>query len=152
MRIARMTSNGDGNDPRPLARPVIVEKELSRAIIGCFFDVYNELGYGYVESLYARALELALRASGLQVDREYPAIVTFRGQQIGFHRVDMLVERRIILEVKSTERLSDSAKRQLRSYVTGLGLSLGMLLHFGPMPRFYRVVAGWKPRTAESPE
>jgi GxxExxY protein len=133
------------NEREPPARPVIVEKELSRVIIGCFFDVYNELGYGFVEPLYARALELALRDSGLQVDREYPMIVKFRGQQIGFHRVDMFVERRIILELKSTERLPDSTKRQLRSYVTGLGLELGMLLHFGPMPRFYRVVAGWKP-------
>jgi GxxExxY protein len=151
MRIAQMTSNGtrdlrDANEPQSPARAVIVEKELSPAIIGCFFDVYNELGYGFVESLYARALELAFRAKGLQVDREYPVTVTFRGQQIGFHRVDMFVERRVILELKSTERLSDTARRQLRSYVTGLGLNLGMLLHFGPMPRFYRVLPGWKPR------
>jgi GxxExxY protein len=56
----------------------------------------------------------------------------------------MLVERRVILELKSTERLAESSKRQLRSYVTGLGLDLGMLLHFGPAPRFYRVLGGWR--------
>jgi GxxExxY protein len=136
-----MNSNG-ADESQPASRPVIVEKELSRIIVGCFFDVYNELGYGLVESLYARALETTLRASGLHVDREYPMIVTFRGQQIGFHRVDMIVERRIVLELKSTERLAESAKRQLRSYVTGLGVDLGILLHFGPMPRFYRVLGG----------
>ena len=141
IRIARMNPNrSDGS--RPSVPPVIVEKELSRVIVGCFFDVYNELGYGYVESLYKRALEMTLRANGLRVDREYPMVVTFRGQQIGFHRLDMLVEERIVLEVKSTERLAESAKRQLRSYVTGLGIDLGILLHFGPLPRYHRVLAG----------
>ena len=62
MRIAGMTSNGTEalrapNEPQSPAGAVIVEKELSRTVIGCFFDVYNELGYGFVESLYARALE-----------------------------------------------------------------------------------------------
>src|SRR5688572_8714391 len=117
---------------------VIIEKDLSRVIVGCFFDVYNELGYGFVELLYARALEITMRDRGLRVDREYPTIVTFRGQQIGFHRVDMLVEGRVIVELKSTERLPESARRQLRSYVTALGLELGILLHFGPTPRFHR--------------
>ena len=132
-----MDSNGSSQGPGS-SRSVIIEKELSRAIIGCFFDVYNELGYGFVELLYARALEITMRDRGLRVDREYPTIVTFRGQQIGFHRVDMLVEGRVIVELKSTERLPESARRQLRSYVTALGLELGILLHFGPTPRFHR--------------
>lgn len=130
--------------------PVIVEKELSRVIVGCFFDVYNELGYGFVESLYTRALDIALREKGLQVEREYPATVTFRGQQIGFHRLDMLVERRIVVELKSTERLPESAKRQLRSYVTAVELELGILLHFGPLPRFYRVLGCWRRGKSEA--
>ena len=132
-----MSSNGS-DESQGSSDPVIIEKELSHAIVGCFFEVYNELGYGFVESLYARALEIAMRGRGLRVDREYPVIVTFRGQQIGFHRIDMLVERRVIVELKSTERLAESGRRQLRSYVTALGLDLGILLHFGPMPRFHR--------------
>jgi hypothetical protein len=119
MRIARMTSDGtrqlrDANEHQPPTRRLIVEKELSRVIIGCFFDVYNELGYGFVESLYARALELALRDGGLRMMR------------------------------RSTSMSTRWNPIQLRSYVTGLGLDLGILLHFGPMPRFFRVVAGWK--------
>jgi GxxExxY protein len=132
-----MNSNGSA-ESRGSSRPVIIEKELSHAIVGCFFDVYNELGYGFLESIYARALEITMRGRGLRVDREYPIIVTFRGEQIGFHRVDMLVEQRVIIELKSTERLAESARRQLRSYVTALGLDLGILLHFGPVPRFHR--------------
>jgi GxxExxY protein len=110
--------------------------------VGCFFDVYNELGYGFVEPLYARALEITMRERGLWVDREYPLIVTFRGEQIGFCRIDMLVERRVVVELKSTERLAESARRQLRSYVTALRLDLGILLHFGPVPKFYRELGG----------
>ncbi len=132
-----MNSNGSA-ESQGSSHAVIIEKELSHAIVGCFFEVYNELGYGFVESLYARALEITMRGRGLRVDREYPIIVTFRGQQIGFHRIDMLVERRVVIELKSTERLAESARRQLRSYVTALGLQLGILLHFGPMPRFHR--------------
>lgn len=110
--------------------------------MGCFFEVYNELGFGLLETLYARALEITLRDRGLWVDREYPIIVMFRGQQIGFQRIDMLVERRVIVELKSTPRLAESARRQLRSYVTTLGLDLGILLHFGPVPTFYRELGG----------
>jgi GxxExxY protein len=136
----------DANKPPGCSAPVIVEKELSHAIVGCFFEVYNELGYGFVESVYARALAITLRVRGLQVDREYPIAVTFRGEQIGFHRVDMLVEQRVIVELKSTERLADSARRQLRSYVTALGLDLGILLHFGPVPKFYRELGRRRPK------
>jgi GxxExxY protein len=142
-----MSSNGS-DESRGSSHPVIIEKELSHAIVGCFFEVYSELGYGFVEALYARALEIAMRGRGLRVDREYPAIVTFRGQQIGFHRIDMLVERRVIIELKSTERLAESARRQLRSYVTALGLDLGILLHFGPVPRFHRELGGRRPTRA----
>ena len=64
-----MKANGS-DESQGSSRPVIIEKELSDAIVGCFFEVYNELGYGFVESLYARALEVAMRGRGLHVDRE----------------------------------------------------------------------------------
>ena len=79
-----------------------------------------------------------MQERGLRVDREYPISVAFRGKQIGFHRIDMLIERRLIVEIKSTERVPESARRQLRSYVTALGVDLGILLHFGAAPKFYR--------------
>ena len=131
-------NTNDSNAGQSSSHAVIIEKDLSHVIVGCFFDVYNELGYGFVEMLYARALEITMQQRGLRVDREYPITVTFRGQRIGFHRIDMLVERRVIVEVKSTERLAESARRQLRNYVKALGVDLGILLHFGPIPKFYR--------------
>jgi GxxExxY protein len=117
----------------------LVEKELNYMIVGAFFTVYNTLGFGFLESIYIRSLELLLKKQQLLVDREHPIDVYFHGEIVGQHRVDLLVERRIVVEVKSTERLSDVPKRQLRNYVTALDLKLGILLHFGPRAEYYRV-------------
>ena len=116
----------------------IVEKQLSHAIVGCFYDAYNEFGFGLNERLYSRALEILLVRRGLRVEREYPVVVSFRGQQIGFYRLDMFVERRVLVEIKASEVLPDFARRQLRCYVNLAKVELGILLHFGPNPRFYR--------------
>lgn len=64
MRIARMSSNNPNKAPGS-SRPVIIEKDLSHVILGCFLDVYNELGYGFVELLYSRALEITMQQKGL---------------------------------------------------------------------------------------
>src|SRR2546428_320458 len=105
-------------------RPAIIEKELSYIIVGAFFRVYNALGFGFLESIYARALEIALRRRGIHVEREYPVKVFFDGVEVGQHRIDMLVEHRIVVEIKSTERLSDVPKRQLQNYLSASNLRL----------------------------
>jgi GxxExxY protein len=127
---------------RPDAPRQLVHARASNLIIRCFFDCYNELGYGYLEPTYARAMEILLRACGLQVDREFPIPVRFRGRQIGFHRCDLLVERSIIVELKATERLPAHCERQVRNYLKGLKKDLGFVLHFGPTPSFVPVVPG----------
>lgn len=125
----------------------LIHSEISGPIIGAFFDVYNELGFGFLESIYARALETLLRERGLIVCREFPITIHFRGQPIGFHRCDMVVENRVIVEIKATELLSDTPKRQLRNYLSALRLDLGMLLHFGPRADYYRIL---RPRVNDS--
>jgi GxxExxY protein len=125
-----------------------VEPELSRAIIRAFFDVYNELGVGLLEVLYSRALEVLLRERGYRVEREHAVLVHFRGHEIGMQRLDMLVERRVIIEVKSRVHLPPGARLQLRSYVRASGLRLGILLHFGPRPVFFREL-GRRPSSSE---
>jgi GxxExxY protein len=117
-----------------------VEGELSREIIGAFYEVYNALGPGFVERVYSRALEIALRERGLHVEREFPVAIFFHGQQVGVHRLDMFVERRVIVENKATPRLADANFRQLLSYVTAANVELGILLHFGPHATFRRVL------------
>src|SRR5436853_7744071 len=95
----------------------VVERELSYRIVGCFFRVYNALGFGFLESIYRNAMVVALRATGLRVETEVPVVVVFDGVEVGRHRIDILVEGRVILELKSSERITDVPKRQLRSYL-----------------------------------
>jgi len=114
------------------------DERLVYAIIGAFFEVYNYFGYGLLESLYVAALERELR-SKLNVRREVWVPVAYKGEQIGVQRIDMLVEDRVIIEVKSTKDLPLSANRQLYNYLRATKLATGVLLHFGPEARFYRV-------------
>ena len=125
---------------RPTRRIELIHSDISGAIIGAFYEVYNELGFGFLESIYARALETVLRRSGHYIDREFPVTIHFQGDAIGFHRCDMIVDRTVIVEIKATEILSDAPKRQLRNYLSALHLELGMLLHFGPNANYYRIL------------
>ncbi|MGH7678547.1 MAG: GxxExxY protein [Gemmatimonadaceae bacterium] len=126
--------------PDHSSRTKLIHAPISSGIIGCFYDVYNELGYGFREYIYARAMEIVLRERGFTVEREFPIKVFFRGQQIGFHRCDMLVDKLVIVEFKSTELLPEAPKTQTRNYLSAARLELGMLLHFGPKPNYYRIL------------
>lgn len=122
-------------------RQEFIEQDLSYRIVNAFYCVYKALGFGFLESIYSKSLEFALRARGIRVDREVPLQIFFEGHLVGTHRIDMLVEKRIIIEIKSTEQLSKSALRQLRSYLAAANLELGLVLHFGPQPKFCRILA-----------
>ena len=109
------------------------------SIIGGFYEVYNVLGFGYMEQIYAAALTLELRARGHRVEREVSVPVTYKGESLGCQRLDLLVDRSVIVETKATQVLHASATRQVYNYLCGTGLEVGLLLHFGPDPRFFRV-------------
>ena len=128
----------EGTQPEP--RRQWVEEELSYTIIGCFFWVYNKLGFGFLESVYAKALEVARKLKRVKVEREVPVTIFFEGVDVGQHRMDMVVQERIVLEIKATEKLSDVAKRQLRNCLSAMDLELGILLHFGPTANHHRVL------------
>ena len=134
----------DDSDEGSGFRRQLVEEAITREIIGAFYDVYNTLRFGFFESIYSRSMEIALRDRGLTVEREFPIDVYFRGICVGRHRIDLLVARRVVLEVKSTHAIADANKRQLLSYLTAMDLEVGLLLHFGPRARFYRVLGRWR--------
>jgi GxxExxY protein len=113
--------------------------DATRGIIDEFYHIYNKLGFGFLELHYALALERRLRRAGREIAREYAVQVMFEGEELGFHRLDFLVDRSIVVEVKSTEVLHSSARRQLMNYLRATNLRVGVLLHFGPEPRFLRV-------------
>ena len=123
-----------------MTRHELLEERLTRTIIGAFFEVYNYFGLGLFESLYVNALATELRSRGVFVRREQWTSVTYKGEQIGLQRLDMVVADRIVVEAKATDRLAPIATRQLLTYRRASNLQLGLLLHFGPDPRFFRVV------------
>ena len=113
---------------------------MTRSVIGSFFDVYNELGFGYRELIYGMALQRDLVAKGHRVDREVAVMVYFRGEPLARQTLDIIVDDRLIVEIKSTARLQPDSTRQLFGYLHATTLEVGLLLHFGKEARFYRVI------------
>jgi GxxExxY protein len=126
-----MSSNREG---------LLVEEDLTHSVIGAFFEVHRSLGFGFREYLYALALERDLLAKGHRVDREVSVMVYHRGEPLAWQTLDMIVDEKLVLETKATERLLPNATQQLFSYLCATKLEVGLLLHFGREPRFYRVI------------
>jgi GxxExxY protein len=96
-------------------------------VIGSFFDVHRELGFGYREFIYALALERALVAKGHRVDREVAVMVYFRGEPLARQTLDMIDDDKLVVENKATERLSPNASLQLFGYLCATTLEVGLL-------------------------
>jgi GxxExxY protein len=118
----------------------LLEEQLTSSVIGAYYNVYNTLGYGFLEHLYGLALERELQTKGHRVAREVLVQVKYKNHDLGFQRVDMVVDERLIVEIKSTEQLHPAAGRQLYNYLKATGVQVGLLLHFGLKPAFYRFV------------
>jgi GxxExxY protein len=117
-----------------------LEREITHDIIGAFYDVYNALGFGFLEHVYMLALERELVARGRSVRREVSVPVMYKGDILAHHRLDMIVDEKVVVESKSTYVLPPASQRQLLNYLRATGLEVALLLHFGPEARFYRVV------------
>lgn len=121
------------------AKGMFKHKELTEKIIGVFYDVYNELGHGFLEAVYRKALLIALRQSGLRAEEEVLIPVWFRGQQIGDFRADLVVENQVILELKAARALDPAHEAQLMHYLRATQIEVGLFLNFGPSPVFKRL-------------
>jgi len=121
-----------------MTKGLLIEEELTREVIAAFFEVYDELGFGFLEYVYKAALEREMRTHRLQPAREVPASIDYKGEDLCSYRLDMVVDDKLIVEVKSTELLPPRALRQLTNYLRATKYELGLLLHFGPEPKFYR--------------
>jgi GxxExxY protein len=118
----------------------LLERELTGSIIGAFYDCYNLLAFGYLESVYRRAMVIELELRGHTVSAEGYLEVRYRGVPVGGYRYDLLVDDRVLLEVKSTEKLGPHDERQLLNYLRASRIEVGLLLHFGPAPHVIRRV------------
>jgi GxxExxY protein len=123
-----------------MAREELVYESLTHSVIGAFFEVYNTLGFGFLEHVYVMALERELLARGHRVGREVCVPVMYKSEELGTQRLDMIVDEKLVVETKSTYDLHKAAARQVYNYLRATKLEVGLLLHFGPQPRFYRVI------------
>ncbi len=118
----------------------MLHEEITSQIIAAFYAVYNKLGYGFLEKVYENALILELRKSGLKVQEQVPIQVCYEGQPIGEYFADLLVEDKVIVEVKAADALAQAHENQLLNYLKATRLEVGLVLNFGPEPQFKRKI------------
>ena len=105
--------------------------ELTRSIIGCAFEVINELGSGFLESVYEQAMMVALTDAGFSVESQQPIQVRFRGQPVGDFYADLFVEQKVIVELKAVQALTPAHQAQIINYLNATGIEVGLLINFG---------------------
>jgi GxxExxY protein len=116
------------------------QSDLTREVIGAFFDVYNYFRPGYLEAVYAGGMAIELRERGIAFVREARLEVRYKGRVAGIYRPDFLVENHLVLELKACAVAGALDRRQLLNYLRVTHVPLGLLLHFGTEPQVLRVV------------
>jgi len=120
---------------------MLQEEQISYAIQGCAFEVYRQLGCGFLEKVYEKALLAELKLQGLRAEAQVPVVVRYKKVVVGEYFADIVVEKRIILELKAQQKLPLASKAQLLNYLKATGLHLGMLINFAfPRASVKRVV------------
>ncbi|MBE9522989.1 MAG: GxxExxY protein [Proteobacteria bacterium] len=115
-------------------------KEITDIILKAFYEVYNELGDGFLESVYENALYIVLTGYGLHVERQKDISVFFRGSIVGYFKADLIVEEKVITELKAVRTLDPAHEAQLINYLKATNIEIGLLLNFGRKPEFKRFV------------
>ena len=106
-------------------------EQITRSVIGCAFAVINELGAGFLESVYEKALLLVLRQKGLSAISQYPVKVMFRGECVGDFYADIFVEEKVIVELKAIKAIAPEHQAQIINYLNATGVEVGLLINFG---------------------
>ena len=106
-------------------------RELTEAIIGCAYRVYNTMGHGFLESVYEKCLLIEFHKTGLRVESQKPIEVHYEGEVVGEFVADLLLEDEVIVELKAVRQLSPIHEAQLVNYLVATGKPVGLLLNFG---------------------
>ena len=114
--------------------------DVTFGIVRAFNDVYNELGFGFLESVYREAMTLQLRALGRVVEQERLVQVKFKGTIVGVYRTDLVVDDKVIVELKCARVLESAHEAQLLNYLKATEFEVGLLLNFGHKPQFKRMI------------
>ena len=112
--------------------------QLTDKIIKIFYRVYNKLGYGFLEKVYQNAMMIEFRRAGIPSVSQFPIKVVYEGEVVGEYYADILVDEKIILELKAAKRLSEENEAQLLNYLKATEIEVGLLLNFGPKPEIKR--------------
>ena len=120
--------------------PGLKHKELTERLIGIFFSIYNELGHGFLESVYEQAFAVVLAENNIFFERQIAIPVRFHGQTIGEFRADLLVERKLLIELKTGRDIDQAWEKQLLNYLRATEIEVGLLFNFGPNAQFRRYV------------
>ena len=116
----------------------LLYEELTAKILEACFEVSNELGAGFLEAVYQKALQLALLQKGLEAKPQYPLKVHFRGEVVGDYYADFFVEGKVIVEIKSVAGLAPEHQAQVINYLKASGVEVGLLVNFGRPKLEYR--------------
>jgi GxxExxY protein len=114
-----------------MGRDKVIHRELSYKVMQAVFEVHNTLGSGFVESVYEEALIYELELRGIAFERQKEIVVHYKGRTVGTHRLDLVVDDKIVLELKAVSALTDAFKQQTLSYLRATGAKLGILINFG---------------------
>ncbi|MBE0392366.1 GxxExxY protein [Flavobacterium sp. PL002] len=118
----------------------LLHANLTDAIIKTFYEVYNELGYGFLEKVYQNALFLELKNKGYQVEAQKKIKVYYKGTEVGEYYADLIVENLIILELKAVDYIVKDFENQILNYLRSTDCEVGLLLNFGKKPEFRRKI------------
>ena len=114
--------------------------DLTHVVIGGFYDVYNQLGHGFLESVYESALEIDLKSAQVAVERQKEIEVFFRGHCVGKYVADLVVQNRVIVELKAVRMPTPAHEAQLLNLLKATRVEVGLLLNFGPKAEFKRMI------------
>ena len=121
-------------------RTQYLHSDLTDKIIKCFYKVYNTLGYGFLEKVYEKALCIELDKLGLEIKQQHPINVYYENQLIGEYYADIIVDDKVIIELKAIESLKDVHGNQLLNYLKATEIEIGLLLNFGIKPEIKRKI------------
>lgn len=117
-----------------------LHKELTEKIISCFYEVYNTLGFGFLEKVYENAMLVVLAEKGLRAKAQQPIKVYFKDSIVGDYFADIVVEDTVIVELKAVEALAEEHEYQLINYLKATNVEVGLLLNFGKKPEIKRKI------------
>ena len=118
----------------------MIHQELSNKVIKAYYNVYNSLGYGFLEKVYENAFKFELESMGINVEQQKNIKVYYKEKMVGDYFADLIVEQCIILELKATESICEEHEAQLLNYLRATTIELGFLFNFGKKAEFRRKI------------